>query len=206
MSDQPTIFIIDDDPLVRDSTRLLVKSMGGRFQTHSSAADFLERYGGESGCVVSDVRMAGMTGLQLLETLAEQGFLIPVILITAFADIPTTVRAIQQGAVTVLRKPCADSELWEAISTGLEQEKIKRRKRTRLTELRERIATLTPGEETVMNRVVKGEMNKAIATELGVSLRTVEQRRSRVLKKMKVQSIAELVRCVLEMEFTADDR
>jgi FixJ family two-component response regulator len=152
------------------------------------------------GCLVTDHRMLGMSGVELQEKLSEMGSQIPVIILTAFARTPLTVRAMRNGAVAMLDKPYHDDDLWDAISKALVLEEERREARQRATAIRERLSSLSASEKEVLDLVVAGEANKVIAKRLSVSLRTVENRRREVFSKMQAQSVAELVRLVIEVE------
>lgn len=178
-----------------------MNSAGLRVQTFPSAEAFLADYKPEQpGCLVTDLRMLGMSGLDLLETLQKSESPLPSILISAYADVPAAVRAMEAGAVTLLEKPCRDDQLVQAIHQALEQDAAQRVTRTLQQDIKRRLATLTPEEYEVMQRMVAGKLNKVIANELLISLRTVETRRHKVLEKMKADSLAELVRMVVEVE------
>jgi FixJ family two-component response regulator len=201
MSQEATVYVVDDDPAVRDSVSALVNSAGLRAQTFPSAEAFLQDYKPElPGCLVTDLRMLGMSGLDLLEKLAKSESPIPAILISAYADVPAAVRAMEAGAVTLLEKPCRNDQLVQAIRKALERDAAQRATRTLQQDIKRRLATLTPEEYEVMQRMVAGKLNKVIANELLISLRTVETRRHKVLEKMKADSLAELVRMVVEVE------
>ena len=157
-------------------------------------------HAGAPGCVVTDVRMIGMSGLDLQDKLIERGIRLPVIVLTAYPRTSSTVRAIKAGAVTLLEKPYDEEELWDAIRKALAQEAAGRAKTQRRCEIQERAAFLTPAERTVMNLIVQGQPNKIVAKQLNLSIRTVESRRHEVFTKMGVQSVAELVRLAIEGE------
>ena len=174
-------------------------------RTFASAAEFLASYEpSQRGCLVVDVRMTGMTGLELQQELSVRGYRIPVIVITGFADVPTAVRAMRAGAVTFLEKPCSDKELWASIETALQWEARSRQQRTQREDVVARRATLTPAEVQVLDRLIAGKANKAIAAELDLGLRTVELRRATIMKKMDANSLAELVRMILSIEGPSD--
>lgn len=199
MAGEPVVFVVDDDQGGRSSVGALVRSMGLTVESFSSAEEFLEFYTGESlGCVVTDMRMLGMSGLELQERLSEMGSTLPVIVLTAYATTPLAVRAMQSGAVTMLDKPCQEDELWNAIRKALALDTQRRAEQARCQELRDRLSTLTPSERIVLNLVVAGKANKVIAQRLEVSIRTVENRRRDVYKKMQAESAVELVRLVVE--------
>jgi FixJ family two-component response regulator len=175
--------------------------MGLDTQAFPSAEDFLHQYRPHrAGCLVADVRMCGMSGLELQEKLLELKIFIPVIILTAYARTPLTVRAMEHGAVTVLEKPYQDDDLWDAIRKALAKDAAGRERNNRRGILRNRILDLTPAQRQVMDGMLKGKANKTIAAELGVSVRTVEHRRSEVFSQLKAESIAELVRLVIEAD------
>jgi two-component system, LuxR family, response regulator FixJ len=196
---EPTVFVVDDDRSARNSVCALVRSLGLTAQTFSSAEEFLEGFApGQTGCLVTDVRMTGMSGLELQDELKERGIELPVILLTAYPRTSSTVRAMKAGAVTLLEKPYNDDELWDAIRNGLAQDAARRVESERYTEIQDRAAQLTPAERTVMNMIVQGKPNKFVATQLKLSVRTVENRRREVFTKMGVNSVAELVKVAIE--------
>ena len=201
MSQEAIVYVVDDDPAVRDSVGALVNSAGLRVQSIPSAEAFLKDYKPEQpGCLVTDLRMLGMSGLELLETLQRSDSPIPAILISAYADVPAAVRAMEAGAVTLLEKPCRNDQLVQAIHKALALDAAQRATRTLQQDIKRRLATLSPEEYEVMQRMVAGKLNKVIANELLISLRTVETRRHKVLEKMQADSLAELVRMVVEVE------
>lgn len=198
MTVEPTVYVVDDDSGARESVCALAESMGLRAFGFVSAEDFLgSRTGAETGCLVTDLRMMKMSGLELQQKLLEDGVELPVILMSGFADVPVAVQAMQTGAVTVLQKPCRQQELWDGIRKALDLDEANRQKRTRQQQLQERLGRLTSEERAVMDRMVEGKLNKVIARELDIGLRTVEQRRHNVLRKMEAASLAELVRLVM---------
>lgn len=198
MSDQPTVFVVDDDEQARKSICALVKSMGLRAESFASAEAFLARYAaGRPGCLVTDLRMPGMSGLDLQEQLIQRGILLPVIVVTAYARTPSTVRAIQAGAVTVLDRPYAEDTLCDAISAALVKDTAAQAEQDRLQAIRSRLERLTPAERTVLDMIVRGRSNKAIAKELDISLRTVANRRREILAKMEADSTAALFRLAI---------
>ena len=201
MTQEATVYVVDDDPAARDSVSALVIAAGLRVQTFSSAETFLQNYHPEKpGCLVTDLRMLGMSGLELLETLQRDKSKLPVILISAYADVPVAVRAMQAGAVTLLEKPCRNDQLITAIHQALARDAQQRQSQVRQQEIKRRLAGLTQEEYEVMQRMVAGKLNKVIANELLISLRTVETRRHKVLEKMQADSLAELVRMVVEVD------
>ena len=198
MSSDKTVFVVDDDPGARESVAALVKSRGLRVETFASAEDFLAAFDpNKRGCLVLDVRMTGMTGLELQERLVSMGSQLPVIIITGHADVPMAVRAMQAGAITFLEKPSAEQELWANIQKALEMGSRAHEQQTVRAEVERHLATLSSAERDVMEKLLAGKPNKLIAAELDLGLRTVELRRSNVMKKMHADSLADLVRMVL---------
>ena len=198
---KPTVFVVDDDKSTRESICALVQSMGIDAEAHASAEEFLEDHDeGRAGCLVTDVRMLGMSGLELQEKLADRGSPLPVVILTAYARTPLTVRAMERGAVTVLEKPYEEDDLWDAIRRALTRNTASRAEHGRRQELRDRLALLSPPQRQVMDMMVQGRPNKQIAEDLVVSLRTIEHRRSQIFSKMQAGSLAELVRFVIEAD------
>jgi RNA polymerase sigma factor (sigma-70 family) len=200
MNDQePTVFVVDDDPGVSDSIRLLLRSVGLPSEAFSSATDFLEAYDLErAGCLVLDVRMPGMSGLDLQARLQEVGSTLPIIFVTAHGDVPMAVDAVKAGALDFVQKPFRDQELLDKIQKALEADAQARAERRDLAVIRNRLDSLTPREREVMDLVVAGEPNKNIARALAISQRTVEIHRARVMEKMQVRSIPMLVQLVMK--------
>ena len=199
MLGEPIVFVVDDDQGARSSVCALVRSMGIAAESYESAEQFLEHYSSDHvGCLVTDVRMLGMSGLELQERLNEMGSMIPVIVLTAYATTNLTVQAMKNGAVTMLDKPYHEDELWNAIRKSLTLDSEQRVEQARRLELRERMSTLTESERIVLDNVVAGKANKVIARRLDVSIRTIENRRRDIYKKMNADSAVELVRLVIE--------
>ncbi|MHB8864788.1 MAG: response regulator transcription factor [Pirellulaceae bacterium] len=201
MWDEDTfVYIVDDDPGARESVAALVQSRGMRTKEYSSAEDFLAMTDRPlHGCLVLDVRMKGMGGLDLHEELRRRQVTLPVIVITGFADVPMAVRALQGGAVSFLTKPCKPDDLWQTIVQALEQYRDQRRIREQRRAVEQRLSTLTAEERLVLVKILGGVPNKRIARDLDMGLRTVELRRSNLMKKMEVESLAELIQAVLRV-------
>lgn len=201
MSSEPTVFIIDDDPAARQALTVLVESMNLRVETYASAQEFLDVYDpSKPGCMLLDVRMPGVSGLELLQRMVSDKIPVPVIIISAHGDVPMVVQAMKAGALNFLEKPCRDQQLWEAIQEALRWDTDNRKQLARNARAQRRIARLTPGERDVLKMLLKGKSNKAIAAELELSVRTIEVRRAKVMRKMKAESLAELVRLALVAE------
>ncbi len=198
MSDDALVFIVDDDEAVRQSTAWLIESIGLKVQTFISADEFLENYKNESGCIVMDVRMPGMSGLEAQEELKERGINLPLIFITGHGDVPMAVRALKRGAFDFIEKPFNDQLLLDAVQRGLKQNSEARESLIQNESIDRRIASLTPREHEVMLRVTEGKPNKVIAHELNVSIKTVEVHRARMMEKMEASSVAELVKVTIQ--------
>jgi FixJ family two-component response regulator len=189
-----TIFIVDDDPSIRLALENLVSSIGQQAETYAAAQDFLRDCPrNPAGCLVLDVQMPGLSGLDLQSELSHAGIHLPIIFITGHGDIPTSVRAMKAGAVEFLTKPVSDSELLAAIDQALERDRRARADRARVAELRERYEQLTPKEREVMALVVQGLLNKQIALKLNNSEITIKQHRGKVMQKMRAESLVDLV-------------
>ena len=192
------VFIVDDDQGVRESVRILMRSIGAESEAFPSAQDFLDAYDpAKPGCLVLDVRMPGMSGLELQEQLASLGSTLPIIFITAHGDVPMAVEAVKAGAMDFVQKPFRDQELIDKIQVALAENARVRKKLEDRSRIAERIASLTPREHEVMEMVVEGNANKVIAIDLGLSQRTVEIHRARVMKKMEADSAPQLVQMVM---------
>jgi FixJ family two-component response regulator len=189
------VFVVDDDASVRDSLKNLIRSVGLGAELFASAQEFLRSKRPDvPGCLVLDVRLPGLSGLDLQRRMAEAGLQIPIIFITGHGDIPMTVRAMKAGAVEFLTKPFRDQDLLDAIQQALERDRKARDQRAEIEEMRSRFASLTPREREVMARVVAGLLNKQIGAELGTSETTVKIHRHQVMEKMGAGSLPELVR------------
>ena len=189
------VFIIDDDPLYRESTERLVRSVGLRVQSFESAREFLSsRRPNVASCLVLDVRMPGLSGLDLQLELAKVGVQMPIIFVTGHGDIPMSVQAMKAGAVEFLAKPFRDQALLDAINQAIERDRVTRRQRAKSVELRRRYESLGPREREVFECLVSGMLNKQMADKLGTTERTIKFHRGQIIRKMEAKSVAELVR------------
>lgn len=194
-----TVFIVDDDDAVRESLEFLMKSINQPAESFSSAQAFLSGFNPDRpGCLLLDIRMPGMSGVELQEKLKEMDAGIPIIFITGHGDVPMAVKAIQAGAADFIQKPFRDQELIDRIREVLADDVEVRTERLHRNEILERMGTLTEREKEVMEQVVAGKANKVVAIDLSVSQRTVEIHRANVMEKMKAKSLAQLVRLVMK--------
>jgi FixJ family two-component response regulator len=201
----PTVYIVDDDPGVRDSVALLLRSVGLGTRSFPSATDFLQTFDARApGCLVLDLRMPGMSGRELQKRLLEMGSRLPIIFITAHGDVPTAVDAVKDGAVDFIQKPFSHQKLLDMIHEALALDRRLREEELGRTEVQARAATLTPREGEVMVLVASGKLNKTVARELGISQRTVEIHRARVMEKMQARSVPDLVQMVMKLQEPPD--
>ena len=197
----PVIFIIDDDPLLRSLIESLITASGRPVVSFESAAEFLQAYDPQlPGCVVSDICMPGMSGLDLQAELNRLGVTVPVIFISARGDVPTAVTAMKPGAFDFLLKPFANEELLQRVQAALARDAEIRSSLVQMDEVRSRRDSLTPREQDVLALLVKGKSNKVMGAELALSIRTIELHRARVMEKMGAKSVAQLVRMVMDLE------
>ena len=204
--DAPVVFVVDDDVSVRESLELLILSAGWRPETFASAEDFLERSDIDGpSCLVLDVKLPNLTGLDLQKRIVDRVDL-PIIFITGYGDVPTTVAAMKAGAVDFVTKPFGDDVLLNAISQALGRSRAALARRAESRALRDRYTSLTPRERETMALVVSGLLNKQIAAQLGISQITVKAHRGRVMRKMQVDSVAELVRAAAVLDANAQSR
>ena len=204
MSAEATVFLVDDDAAVRESIAALARSKGLKVLEYESAEAFLANRNAGRGCLLVELRLPGMSGLELQQKLQEAGRAVPTVFISAFGDVPTAVRAMQQGAVTFLEKSCDPADLWAGIELALKQGNRRQSSSESQEALRERFAQLTESEREVLARVVEGQPNKRIAAELDIGLRTVELRRSNIMRKTGANSFSELIRLAIEVDFPND--
>jgi two-component system response regulator FixJ len=200
MSEQPTVFVVDDDDALRDSILWLLESVGLNAEMYPTAADFLKACNPErSGCLLLDVRMPGMSGMELLERLKANNVLLPVIIITGHGDVPMAVRAIKSGALDFIQKPFNGQDLLDRVQYALQLDQENRLKRSEISHLRAHFDTLTPREREIMEHVTAGKSSKIIARDLGISAKTVDIHRANIMKKLQVHSVADLIQTKLAL-------
>lgn len=201
MDDRQTVFVVDDDEGVRDGLSLLLATVGQSCELFESAYEFLETYDkNRSGCLVLDIRMPRMTGLDLQKRLIEMGSTLPIIFITGHGDIPMAVEAMRRGAVDFIRKPFREHDLLDRINEALTMDGTTRQRALDRQALDNKLSSLSNRERDVFERVAEGDMNKVVAADLGISERTVEVHRGQVMKKLGVTTLAQLVRVKIESE------
>lgn len=194
---EPTVFVVDDDEAVRGGLQQLLQTIGLNVQTYASADEFLASYRpGQAGCLVLDIRMPGMGGLDLQEQLARQGIQLPIIFLTGHGDVPAAVRALKGGAMDFLEKPFNSQVLLDLIQQAIRRDADTRTRVAEELEVTRRLTTLTEREREVLDMMTGGKANKVIAMELGISERTVEFHRGKIMKKMQARSLAELINMV----------
>ena len=201
MSQGPVVFVVDDDPSIRSSLKFLMSSVGLQVEGFDSADALLKRNLPDApSCLVLDVRLRGLSGLDFQRQLAARNCHIPIIFITGHGDIPMSVRAMKAGAVEFLTKPFRDQDLLDAVRIALEKDRERRERKKEVSDLKERFNSLTPREREVISMVVSGMLNKQIADQLGTAENTVKVHRSRAMEKMQAQSVAELVKMIDKLE------
>jgi FixJ family two-component response regulator len=201
MNDSQTVYIVDDDEGVRDGLSLLLSTVGQSCELYECAHDFLDSYENDKrGCIVLDIRMPKMTGLDLQARLIEMGSSLPIIFITGHGDIPMAVEAMRRGALDFIRKPFREHDLLERINEALNLDEDAHRKALKRQELADKVSSLSEREREVFDRVADGQMNKVIAADLGISERTVEVHRGQVMKKLGARTLAQLVRTKIETQ------
>jgi RNA polymerase sigma factor (sigma-70 family) len=205
MTHAPVIFVVDDDPSIRSSLKFLLSSVGLQVESFESAESFLQRKPPDApSCLVLDVRLRGLSGLDFQRELAARNIRIPIVFVTGHGDIPMSVRAMKAGAIEFLTKPYRDQDLLDAVRIALERDRSRREQEKVLTDLRQRFESLTPREQEVISMVVSGMLNKQIAGELGTAENTVKVHRSRAMEKMNAQSVAELVKMIERLKSSGD--
>jgi len=201
MSSAPVVFVIDDDPSVRSTLKFLIGAVGLDAESFASTDDFLDRKLPDApSCLVLDVRLRGLSGLEFQGVLAARNIRIPIIFITGYGDIPMSVRAMKSGAVEFLTKPFRDQDLLEAIRIALDRDRARREQKREISEIQERFSSLSAREQEVVCMVVAGKLNKQIAGELGTAENTVKVHRSRAMEKMNAESLADLVRMLEKLK------
>lgn len=195
---EPTVFIVDDDQEVREAIKLLMDSVGLNARGFASAQDYLDQFDpARPGCLVLDVRMKGMSGLDLQQRLTQLPICPPVIVITGHGDVPMAVRAIKAGAVDFIEKPFNDQTLLDAVHRAFDRDAANRGQASLLADIQDRLTRLTPREREILNQVVAGKRNKVIAADLAISQSTVEAHRAKVMEKMEARSLSDLMRMML---------
>jgi RNA polymerase sigma factor (sigma-70 family) len=205
MTRAPVVLVVDDDPSVRSSLKFLLSSVGLQVESFDSAETFLQRTPPDApSCLVLDVRLRGLSGLDFQRELAARKIRIPIVFVTGHGDIPMSVRAMKAGAIEFLTKPYRDQDLLDAVRIALERDRARREQEKDLTDLQQRFDSLTPREREVISKAVSGMLNKQIAGELGTAENTVKVHRSRAMEKMNAQSFADLVRMIEKLKGPAE--
>jgi RNA polymerase sigma factor (sigma-70 family) len=205
MTRAPVVFVVDDDPSVRSSLKFLLSSMGLQVESFDSAETFLQRKPPDApSCLVLDVRLRGLSGLDFQRELAARNIRIPIVFVTGHGDIAMSVRAMKAGAIEFLTKPYRDQDLLDAVRIALERDRARREQEKEVTDLQQRFDSLTPREQEVISMVVSGMLNKQIAGQLGTAENTVKVQRSRAMEKMNAQSVADLVRMIEKLKGPAE--
>ena len=201
MSREITVFVVDDDKEVRDALQLLMESVGLLVETFGSAQEYLDQFDAERpGCLVLDIRMPGMSGLELQARLAAESVHPPIVIITGHGDVPMAVRAVQAGAVDFVQKPFNDQSLLDSVHRAIEQDAVQRGEVSRIRDIEERLNRLTPREREVLDLVIAGKRNKVIAADMNISQSTVEAHRAKVMEKMQASTLSDLMRMMLTLE------
>jgi len=201
MTAAPLVFVIDDDPSVRSSLKFLLSTVGLQAETFESADSFLRRKPADiASCLVLDVRLPGLSGLDFQRELATRNICIPIIFLTGHGDIPMSVRAMKAGAVEFLTKPFRDQDLLDAVRVALDRDRTRRKQDKEVADLRQRFDTLTSREQEVVSMVVAGMLNKQIAAELGTAESTVKVQRSKAMEKMQAESLADLIKMIEKVQ------
>jgi len=205
MSEEQVVYIVDDDPDVRESLVILMETVGQAFKEYESAHAFLQAYhGGMRGCLVADIRMPRMSGLELQEKLIDAGSLLPIIFITGHGDISLAVKAMRRGALDFIRKPFHEQNLLDRINEALDIEDGKRQAQMDKQQLVERFDSLSQRELEVLELVAQGKMSKVVADDLGISERTVEAHRSHIMQKLGIHTVAQLIRLKIQIEMLSE--
>ncbi len=201
MSEQPIIFIIDDDEQVRNALILLMESVGLAVESYASAQDYLDSFDvTKAGCIILDVRMPGMSGLDLQARLAAEKIHPPIVIITGHGDVPMAVRAVSAGAVDFIEKPFNNQSMLDSVHKAIEVDAVQRGESSRLQDIETHYNTLTPREKEVLQSVIEGKRNKVIAYDMNISQSTVEAHRSKVMDKMSAGSLSELMRMAISLK------